>query len=102
MLPMDRRRAFASRKRVRDLVDQPEVRAPVPERAAQDYFAAYGIYDVDGPSALRHLDLPLDIPELNAIQSVPGEGNETWRASKIEERRRQCSIDSQTGNEEKP
>jgi hypothetical protein len=34
------------------------------------------IYHLDGPGALRHLDDLLAIPELNAIQWVPGAGNE--------------------------
>lgn len=34
------------------------------------------IYHLDGPNALRHLDDLLDIPELNAIQWVPGAGHE--------------------------
>ncbi|MFP4383641.1 MAG: hypothetical protein ACLFSE_06310 [Spirochaetia bacterium] len=34
------------------------------------------IYHLDGPGALRHLDDLLAIPELDAIQWVPGAGNE--------------------------
>ena len=34
------------------------------------------IYHLDGPGALRHLDSLLSIPELNAVQWVPGAGNE--------------------------
>ena len=34
------------------------------------------IYHLDGPGALRHLDFILDIPELDAVQWVPGAGNE--------------------------
>ncbi|MHB0998362.1 MAG: trimethylamine corrinoid protein 2 [Armatimonadota bacterium] len=33
------------------------------------------VYHLDGPGALRHLDSLLEIPELNAIQWVYGEGN---------------------------
>jgi hypothetical protein len=33
------------------------------------------IYHLDGPGALRHLDSLLEIPELNAIQWVYGDGN---------------------------
>ncbi len=33
------------------------------------------IYHLDGPNALRHLDSLLDIPELNAIQWVYGDGH---------------------------
>lgn len=32
------------------------------------------IYHLDGPDAVRHLDIILDIPEIDAIQWVPGEG----------------------------
>ena len=34
------------------------------------------IYHLDGPGALQHLDSLLEIPELNALQWVPGAGNE--------------------------
>ncbi|MCL2377646.1 MAG: hypothetical protein FWC77_00810 [Defluviitaleaceae bacterium] len=34
------------------------------------------IYHLDGPGALKHLDALLEIPELNAIQWVPGAGQE--------------------------
>lgn len=34
------------------------------------------IYHLDGPDALRHLHLLLAIPELDAIQFIPGAGNE--------------------------
>jgi len=33
------------------------------------------IYHLDGPNALRHLDLILSIPWLNAVQWAPGAGN---------------------------
>jgi len=36
----------------------------------------WSVYHLDGPDATRHLDLLLDIPELNAIQWVPGAGAE--------------------------
>lgn len=36
------------------------------------------IYHLDGPQALRYLDLLLDIPEIHAIQWVPGAGQEYW------------------------
>lgn len=36
------------------------------------------IYHLDGPQALRHLDLLLAIPEIHAIQWVPGAGQEHW------------------------
>ncbi len=38
----------------------------------------YAIYHLDGPGALRHLDSILDISELNAVQFVPGAGNEGY------------------------
>ena len=39
-------------------------------------FLDRSIYHLDGPSALRHLDSLLAIPELNALQWVFGAGNE--------------------------
>jgi len=36
------------------------------------------IYHLDGPGALRHLDKILSIPELHAIQWVPGAGKEIF------------------------
>lgn len=39
-------------------------------------FYERSIYHLDGPGALKHLDLLLDIPELDAVQWVPGAGNE--------------------------
>jgi hypothetical protein len=36
------------------------------------------IYHLDGPGAIRHLDSLLGIKELNAIQFVPGSGNEKY------------------------
>ena len=36
------------------------------------------IYHLDGPQALRYLDRLLDIPEIHAIQWVPGAGQEYW------------------------
>jgi hypothetical protein len=36
------------------------------------------IYHLDGPQALRYLDRLLDIPEIHAIQWVPGAGHEHW------------------------
>lgn len=37
------------------------------------------IYHLDGPQALRFLDLLLEVPNLQAIQWVPGAGHEHWR-----------------------
>ncbi|MEI6971181.1 MAG: trimethylamine corrinoid protein 2 [bacterium] len=39
------------------------------------------IYHLDGPQALRYLDRLLDIPEIHAIQWVPGAGREYWADS---------------------
>lgn len=33
------------------------------------------IYHLDGPGAVKHLDTILEVPEIDAIQWVPGEGN---------------------------
>ncbi len=41
-------------------------------------FLDRSIYHLDGPGAIRHLDSLLSIPELNAIQFVPGSGNEDF------------------------
>lgn len=39
-------------------------------------FLDRSIYHLDGPDAIRHLDLVLGIEELDAVQFVPGAGNE--------------------------
>ncbi len=39
-------------------------------------FLDRSIYHLDGPGALRHLDMILQIPELHAVQWVPGAGRE--------------------------
>ncbi len=36
------------------------------------------IYHLDGPQALRYLDRLLDVPEIHAIQWVPGAGHDYW------------------------
>lgn len=36
------------------------------------------IYHLDGPQALRYLDRLLEIPEIHAIQWVPGAGRDYW------------------------
>jgi hypothetical protein len=41
-------------------------------------FLDRSIYHLDGPGALRHLDCILEIPELDAIQWVPGAGREKF------------------------
>ena len=43
--------------------------------ARECQFLDRSIYHLDGPGALRHLDSLLDIPELDALQWVPGAGN---------------------------
>ncbi len=39
------------------------------------------LYHLDGPQALRYLDRLLDIPEIQAIQWVPGAGHDRWTDS---------------------
>jgi hypothetical protein len=39
----------------------------------------HNIYHLDGPDALRHLSLLLEVPEIQAIQWVPGAGRDYWR-----------------------
>ncbi len=41
-------------------------------------FLDRSIYHLDGPGALRHLDTILEIPELDAVQWVPGAGREVF------------------------
>jgi len=48
----------------------------VPGLAEECRFLDRSIYHLDGPGALRHLDTILAIPELDALQFVPGAGNE--------------------------
>jgi hypothetical protein len=36
------------------------------------------IYHLDGPQALRYLDTLLDVPQIHAIQWVPGAGRDHW------------------------
>lgn len=47
----------------------------LPGIADECRFLEASIYHLDGPGALHHLDSLLEIPELNAIQWVYGEGN---------------------------
>jgi len=47
----------------------------LPELQEQARVMDNSIYHLDGPDAICHLDLVLEIPELDAIQWVPGEGN---------------------------
>ena len=51
-----------------------EVFLPGIQRECQ--FLDRSIYHLDGPGALRHLDSLLSLPELYAVQWVPGAGNE--------------------------
>ena len=53
-----------------------EVFLPGIQRECQ--FLDRSIYHLDGPGALRHLETILGIPELNALQWVPGAGNEVF------------------------
>lgn len=46
----------------------------LPELLAEIAWLDRSIYHLDGPGALRHLDLLLDIPKLDAIQFVYGDG----------------------------
>ncbi len=48
----------------------------LPGIARECQFLDRSIYHLDGPGALRHLDSILAIPELDALQFVPGAGNE--------------------------
>jgi hypothetical protein len=47
----------------------------LPGIARECRFLDRSIYHLDGPGALRHLDSILSIPELDALQWVPGAGN---------------------------
>lgn len=53
-----------------------EVFLPGIQRECQ--FLDRSIYHLDGPGALRHLDSILAIPELDALQWVPGAGNQSF------------------------
>ena len=46
----------------------------LPELQAQARYLDHSIYHLDGPDAVKHLDLLLEMPELDAIQWVPGDG----------------------------
>jgi hypothetical protein len=48
----------------------------LPGIAEECHFLDRSIYHLDGPGALRHLDTILEIPELDAVQWVPGAGRE--------------------------
>ena len=46
----------------------------LPEIEAQAKWLDHTIYHLDGPDAIQHLDMLLEIPELGGIQWVPGAG----------------------------
>jgi len=46
----------------------------VPELLAMTQWARYSIYHLDGPSAVHHLDALLEIPGLDAVQWIRGDG----------------------------
>lgn len=46
----------------------------LPELYAQSKWLDHSIYHLDGPGALQHLDAILTIPDLHAVQWVPGAG----------------------------
>jgi len=46
-----------------------------PHIASRAKWLDYSIYHLDGPGQIPHLDILLEIPELDGIQWVPGEGN---------------------------
>jgi hypothetical protein len=50
----------------------------LPGIMAECKFLDRSIYHLDGPGALRHLDCILEIPELDAVQWVPGAGRENF------------------------
>ena len=49
----------------------------VPYLSKQCQCLDHSFYHLDGPGAIRHLDLLLDIPDLDGIQWTPGAGNAT-------------------------
>ncbi len=48
----------------------------LPGISRECHFLDHSIYHLDGPGALRHLNSILAIPELDALQFVPGAGSE--------------------------
>ena len=50
-----------------------------PELQASCRRLANSFYHLDGVGQLAHLDLLLEMPELNGIQWVPGAGQPDWR-----------------------
>jgi hypothetical protein len=51
----------------------------LPDIARQAATAGRAIFHLDGPGAARHVDALLDLPELQAIQFVPGAGTPSTR-----------------------
>lgn len=49
-------------------------RMVVPEVQAMARWADYSLYHLDGPGAVKHLDALLEVPELDAIQWIRGDG----------------------------
>ena len=47
----------------------------LPALVAECEYLDYGIYHLDGPGQICHLDMLLDIPNMRVIQWVPGTGN---------------------------
>ena len=67
---MSRSRLFLSRAKERlGLI----LKGPDPR-----YRTDRNIYHLDGPQALRYLDRLLEIPQIHAIQWVPGAGQSYW------------------------
>jgi hypothetical protein len=56
-----------------------------PHLQKQCQWLDHSIYHLDGPGELAHLDILLDIPELNGIQWVPGTGEEPVGSRKWEQ-----------------
>lgn len=52
----------------------------LPDIQRQCSMLDYSIYHLDGPDAIKHLDMILEVKELNAIQWVPGAGKPPARA----------------------
>jgi hypothetical protein len=49
----------------------------LPELARQAAAVGRAVFHLDGPGATRHIDALLEIPELRAVQYVPGAGQES-------------------------
>lgn len=72
----------------------------LPEIQEQCKKLPYSMFHLDGPDCVRHLDLLLDIPELNAVQWQPGAGQprpaEGWipLLKKIQEKGKSIYVDA--------